>query len=233
MKGTRILILMIWLIVCQTAATAQAQQGSHVKLGLRVAPGIGWINPNTEGYKSDGIRGIVSAGLVTDFYFTDNYGISTGFSFLFPSGKMSYRDSLLINNEFIAGDVSAIYKFSYFEIPLMIKMKTNQFGKFAFFGQIGFGTAFRMKATAETEFTPDSTASYSSKLDINNKTRLMRESVIAGIGLEFYIDKSTRLFAGFNYSNSLNNVFKGWNNLYEKDVKGTNNFAELNIGVLF
>ena len=57
-----ILMLMIPLI-------SFAQKESPVKFGLRVAPGIGWMRPNTEGYESSGIRAVISAGLISDFYF--------------------------------------------------------------------------------------------------------------------------------------------------------------------
>jgi hypothetical protein len=233
MMMRKIILLLLASILSQATLVAQSQKSSPVKLGLRVAPGIGWINPSTEGYESGGIRGVISAGLVTDFYFTKNYAISTGFSVLFPSGKMNYRDSVLLNNSGMSGDVNSTYKFIYFEIPLMIKMQTNQFGRFSFYGQFGFGTGFRIKATAESDFTSDSGEKESRDINIKNKTHVMRESILAGIGFEFHIDESTRIFAGVNYSAGLNNVFHTMNLLTNYEVKGTPNFAELSIGVLF
>jgi hypothetical protein len=210
-----------------------AQPKNPVKLGLRVAPSINWITTPTEGYQSDGIRGSANLGLITDFYFAKNYAISSGFSVLFPSGKMSYRDLIPYNDTVITGDVSAIYKFIYFEIPVMVKMSTNDFGKFSFFGQVGFGTGFRVKATSKADFVGDNGVTQTATPNISNKTHVMRESIIAGIGFEFHVDESTSLFAGVNYSNSLNNVFKSVNLLTNQEVKGLPNFAELSLGVLF
>ena len=231
MKGNYLGVVIMLIMLCPLFM--QAQKESSVKLGLRVAPGIGWINSSTEGYDPDGIRFMASAGLVTDFYFTKNYAVSTGFSFLFPSGKLTYRDSLQRDNEFVAGVLHNTYKFIYFEIPLMLKMRTNQFGRFSFFGQVGLGTGFRIKATADVEFTPDGGSVQTSNLDINNKTALMREAVIAGIGIEFHIDKSTSLAAGFNYSNALNDVFNSVNMITYEEMKGLPNFLELNVGIFF
>lgn len=236
MRGNYFRVIMLTLFLMPMLL--QAQKESSVKLGLRVAPALSWINPSTDGYESEGMRFGISAGLITDFYFAKNYAISTGFSFLFPSGKMTYRDRLLRNNDTVEGVFHNKYKFSYFEIPLMIKMRTNQFGNFSFFGQVGFGTGFRMKASADVEFTPDGGTAQTSDPEINNKTTLMRESVIAGIGLEFHVDKSTCLFAGINYSGALNSVLKGKNGIPNEDgtlndVKGLSNFLELSIGVLF
>ena len=229
----RNLVARIVLILLFAPILLQAQKDFPIKLGLRVAPAISWLNPSTEGYESEGVRFGISAGLVTDFYFADNYAVSTGFSFLFPSGRLSYGDLLTIQGTQDTGVIDRIYNFYYLEIPLMIKMKTNQFGKFSFYGQIGFGTAFRLKATAKNYVTLEDGTTGETENEITNKTTLMRESVLAGIGLEFEIDKSTRLFGGVNYSNALNNVLTGKNLLTNEDAKGVSSFVELNIGVLF
>ncbi len=231
MRGSRLAITI--LIILISAQVMQAQKESPVKLGLRVAPALSWINPGTEGYNSEGLRFGISAGLVSDFYFARNYAVSTGFSFLFPSGKLSYQDMIMVNGVDQLGTNNRIYNLIYFEIPVMLKMKTNQFGDFSFFGQIGFGTGFRMKATGKNDVTFADGSTASSTNDIQNKTSLMRESVIAGIGIEYHIDKSTCITGGFNYSNALNSVLKGTNLASNQEVKGLANFAELSIGVLF
>jgi hypothetical protein len=236
MRGNYFRVIMLTLFLLPILM--QAQKESPVKLGLRVAPNLSWINPGTEGYNSEGVRFGISAGLISDFYFAKNYAISTGFSFLFPSGRLTYEDMITVNGVQDTAANNRIYNFIYFEIPLMVKMQTNQFGDFSFFGQIGFGTGFRMKATAKNEVTFSDGTTGSSKNDINNKTALMRESVIAGIGIEYHIDKSTRITAGINYSNALNSVLKGKNGIPNEDgtlndVKGLSNFLELSIGVLF
>lgn len=225
---------MILIVLLMIPLISFAQKESAVKFGIRVAPGIGWMRPNTEGYESAGIRAVISAGLISDFYFAKNYAISTGFSVLFPSGKMDYRDSVLYNNSGMVGDVHSIYNLIYFEIPLMLKMKTNQFGKFSVYAQVGIGTGFAAKSKAISEFTPASGGEpFESEIDINNKTTLMRESIIVGGGIEYHIDESTRLLLGINYSNSLHNIYNSRNLLTNEEVNAYPNFAELSIGVIF
>jgi len=231
----KITLLVIFSTFWMIPVVTTAQKTSSVKLGLRVAPAIGWINPNASDYESEGMRAGISAGLVSDFYFTDHYAISTGFSFLFPSGKLSYPARYDVDDIPMSGSLTRQCNFTYLEIPFMVKMKTNSFGMMSFFGQIGFGTGFRLKATAKDHFTPDLTPgqSVSEEQDINSSTTLMRESVLAGVGVEYKLDASTRLFGGFNYSNSLNDLFTGTNQLSGEKEKGVLNFLELNIGILF
>jgi hypothetical protein len=206
-----------------------------VKLGLKVAPNIGWMSPGTKGYSNDGARLGGTIGFLSDFYFAENYAFSTGMNFQFINGKLNYTDSLLLegNTQLTYGDVFRKYNFLYLEIPIMIKMKTKTFGKMAFFGQIGFGTGFRLKTTVKEHFEPATGAPVDQQYDFNNGTTLIRESILIGIGCELHIDESSRILFGISYSNSLNNVLTGVNyksNLLEKSQL---NFAELNIGFLF
>lgn len=205
-----------------------------LKLGLKIAPNLAWMNPSTKDYSSDGVRLGTTIGLVGDIYFADQYAISTGFNFIFLNGKLSYRDSRLIHDDTVVnGQVSRKYNFLYLEIPVMIKMSTRKFGRFSFFGQVGLGTGFRVKATVKEHFEPDSGEPLDQKYDYDSGTTLIRESILVGIGSQYHLDKSTMLFFGMNYSNSLNNILTGVNSLSKSNEKSMFNYVELNLGVLF
>ena len=206
-----------------------------MKLGLKVAPNICWMSPGTKGYSSDGIRFGATVGFMGDFYFAENYAFSTGLNFQFINGKLSYTDSLAMegSNKLVYGEVSRKYNLLYLEIPLMIKMTTKVFGQVSYFGQIGFGTGFRMKATVKEHFVPSTGIPVDQQYDFNYGTTIIRESILIGIGMEYHIDESSRLLIGVSYSNSLNNIFTGVNAKTNLDEKSQLNFAELNIGFLF
>lgn len=206
-----------------------------LKLGLKIAPNIGWMSPGTKGYSSDGARVGGTIGFVSDFYFTENYALSTGFNFQFLNGKLNYTDSMAIggSNKPVDGDVFRKYNFLYLEIPIMIKMQTKRFNKISYYGQIGLGTGFRIKTTVKEHFVPDSGDPVDQTYDFNGGTTLIRESVLVGIGLNYYLDQSTSIFIGLNYSNSLNNVFTGVNYKSKLNEKSMLNYAELNLGILF
>ena len=172
---------------------------------------------------------------MSDFYFAENYALSTGFNFQFINGKLNYEDSLLIgnNNTLTDGDVSRKYNFLYLEIPVMIKMKTKTFGKISYFGQIGIGTGFRVKATVKEHFQPTAGVPVDQQYEFNNGTTLIREAVLVGIGFEYHVDESSTIMIGLSYSNALNNVLTGVNYKTNQIEKSQLNFAELNIGFLF
>ena len=217
--------------VCSTFS----QSKSPVKLGLRVAPNIGWMIPGTKGYSSDGARMGAAIGFISDFYFAENYAFSTGFNFQYINGKLNYTDSLLIENSSkpVNGDVHRKYHFLYMEIPMMIKMKTNRFGKASFYGQIGLGTGFCVKSSVKEHFVPDTGDPVDQQYDFDRGTSLIRESILIGIGCEYNLDESSRILIGLDYSNSLNNVLTGVNYKSGLNEKSSLNFAELTIGILF
>ena len=210
-------------------------QGHVVKFGIRVAPNLGWINPDTKNYSYNGVAAGVSLGFVTEFNFTAHYALSTGFNFSFLNGNLTYPDSLLNNGKMVDGKMSRKYKFRYFEIPLLFKMKTKDFGRFDFFAQVGFGTGFRLRTKVKDNFETATQGTLSDTKSITEQeTWFIREAIIVGIGSEFHIDESTTLFFGLSYSNSLNNVLKGYNTKYpDLQARGFLNYAELNLGVLF
>jgi hypothetical protein len=203
-----------------------------MKLGLKVSPNIGWMSPGTKGYSSDGARLGATIGFISDFYFAENYALSTGFNFQFINGKLNYNDSLLIDKNRVYEEVFRKYNLIFLEIPLMIKMKTKNFGKISYFGQIGIGTGFRIKATSKDNLVP-AIKDMGTPENFNEGTTLIRESILVGIGCEYMVDESSRILFGISYSNALNNILTGENYKYNLVEKSQLNFAEINIGFLF
>jgi len=222
------------LICLLPLQTVFSQKNQEIKLGLKFAPNICFITPSTKDYHYDGAKLGAVIGLVSDFYFAEHYAFSTGFNFSFLGGKISYPDRVITSKkDTILGTTNSNLSFIYIEIPLMIKMFTKKFGRFTFFGQLGFGTAFRISAHAKTEFNGNNGYLESDKTDAMSQTTTIRESVIIGLGTEFHLDQSTKIFLGLGYTNSLNNVLKGHNVVSGLNQKAYLNYAELNLGVMF
>jgi hypothetical protein len=234
-KNSTLLIILVLFIAVQTGFS----QNSPIKLGLQVSPNISWMVPKTSDYKSDGISGGVTIGLISDFYFTERYAFSTGLNFSFLNGKVKFPDYLIVKNNLVTvhdtGQTSRKYNFIYLDIPMTIKMSTKQFGKFSLYGQIGFSTGFRLSAMTKDNFVSDKTKiSVSDKSDAVGNTSLIRESVIIGFGTEYHLDESSGIILGLAYNNALNNVLlNGVNKLSGDNEKALMNFVELKIGFIF
>lgn len=208
------------------------------RFGVRVAPNIAWLSPDTEGYKNEGAPIGFSWGFLADITLTENYFIKTGFSVDYLNAKLSFPYQLTYDEimpVIVPGTMERKYNLRYLEIPITIKMRTNQFGKTAFFGEIGFGTSFNLKATGQDEFIPDDgRESTKSESDIKDEITLVKGSLIVGAGVEYFIDESTSIITSLTFNNGLTNILTGENPVNPTaDQRATLNYFQLNIGVLF
>ncbi len=228
--------LIILLLIC-TSETTFSQTKIPVKLGLKIAPNVGWMNPGTKGYSSDGARFGGTIGLIADFYFSENYAFSTGLNFQYINGSLNYNDSLQVaeGSKYVMkyGAITSLYKILYLEIPLTVKMSTKVFGKMSYFGQIGFGTGFRLNANKKDDFQPVAGEPQELNYEYNGGTTLIRESLLIGLGTEYHIDQTSRVLIGLSFSGSLNNVLTGTNYSTNETIKSHLNYVELNIGFIF
>ena len=105
-------LLIFAILLFVSGANAQKM----IRLGLRVSPNIGWMNPDEKDYKSNGVAAGVSLGFISDFYFSENYGLSTGFNFSFLDGNLTLPFAASPDT----GMVNRKYQFRYLEIPVMV-----------------------------------------------------------------------------------------------------------------
>ena len=111
-----------------------AQNDKSFRLGLLVCPNMGWITTDAPEVENDGSHLGFRFGLLSDFKLgsSTNYFFSTGL-FMNSMGaklKTTLTDSLktVVNSE---------VKLQYVELPITIKLKTNEIGYLTYFGQIG------------------------------------------------------------------------------------------------
>ena len=226
-------LLLVILVVMLVPFASIAQQ-KPFKLGLQIAPGLGWMRPDaTTGYESEGAMFGFTWGFISDFALTDNYFVSTGFNLLSNSGQIEFKDVKTIQDVAQLGTTLRKYKLKYIEVPVTIKMKTNQFGAMKYYGQIGFGPAFNISAKAEDEFTY-ATGNLNEDVSISDEIGLLQASLIFGIGTEYYIDKSTAISGSLMFRNGFTNLLDG-SNAVDSTIKekATPFTVQLCIGVIF
>jgi len=160
-----------------------------------------------------------------------NYAFVTGFNINFAGGKIDF-----------AGDYQGTpalirerFSLKYLELPLMLKIKTNEVNGVLFYGQIGLGTSFRLNSRVKRSFQlPPSSSLYATPEDKNsdNLTSFIRESLLIVIGAQYTLQDNLKLFGGLNFNNGFTDVLKkGPYNT--SDPKVIANFVELNIGLFF
>jgi hypothetical protein len=216
---TKITLVLLLLLFTYTVKA----QFSAFNFGLKAAPQISWLKPDTDGYKTNGAKIGFAWGFIADFNFTENYSIGTGFNMLFNGGKLTFPA--------VVGDASGTmnreYFLKYIELPLTLKMRTNDINGTKYFGRIGLGTAFKIGAKKEDEFSANGGEKTTSAKSNYDEVAFVRESLIVGIGAEHEIAQGPKLGLELTFNNGFTNILK------EKGVKATPNFFELAFSVIF
>lgn len=205
------------------------QQGVH--FGLKASPSLAWLRSDTKGYDSDGSRVGFIYGLITEFNFASRYAFATGIDIDYRGGKfktVQEKTDTTIS-------VSSTYNLQYLEIPLSLKLKTNEIGSVTYYMQIGVAPGFNIRARQSYDGTiqvKDSTGVIHNtpisdeKIDVMSDINSLNVSMILGAGVEYTLSGTTVMVAGLQFSNGFTDVF-------DTDAKVNSNYLALTLGVLF
>jgi hypothetical protein len=172
---------------------------------------------------------------MTDIEFTENYILATGITITVSGGNLVYTDSLSLQYpDSILRDTEAKFKLQYLNLPVVFKMRTNQIGKFKYYGALGLIMAFRIKARVDAEtggvkiFENENIVKNKDQTGGTFKSNVFDMSLHVEGGIEFPFSEKTALVAGLFYRNGFVNVLKD----NDEDKISLNNLG-LRIGVLF
>ena len=164
---------------------------------------------------------------------------------MLPVLEVAYRGGKLKSLDTVASVINLIssnYKLEYIEIPLTLKMKTNEIGYFTYFGQ--FGLDLRLKHLVKgrhsnTESTIDSLGRISpvittnaNGIDVKSGINSLNLSLIIAVGLEYSLGGSTTALAGITFNNGFLNVLDATASNGAKE-KAISNTLGLTFGILF
>jgi opacity protein-like surface antigen len=228
---------------------AQAQDDPSVRFGIKLSPNMAWLRPDTKGLKSDGSVFGYSFGLMSEFPIgpRDNYTFATGLLLTTLGGGYTWDYEYVDFNNLAADKVtkplSVDMALRYVELPLTIKMRTNEIGYMRYYGQIGVGLGFNVRSKVDLEEpvlegalndgTPIVRAfRLLEDEDFKDKTNLFRAALVVGAGVEYNVSGNTALVAGITYNNGFTNVISDVQYNGRK-AKVFNDFLELTLGVFF
>ncbi len=232
MKGISILLVAVLF-----AVQGFSQDFKKFKFGFKVDPNISWMSPEAADLVSEGVLLRGSFGVNADIMFSERYALGTGFSIMGGGGQLSFFDYEDRIGD--AGESNFIvkrnrkYKLKYVEIPLTLKLRTDEIGYITYWGQFGLGLGFATKATADdnikffSELVEDADEMGNSWIDsgsaistlakedeeemgvdISGEMLPIRASLIIGAGIDYSLSGNTSLMFGIAYNNGLTNVFK-------------------------
>ena len=196
-------LLFVGLLLAMSL-TASAQNNGFA-FGFKFGPGFDWTGSTTGAAKSEGMRMGFGVGVVAEYYFADNYAIVSGVNVNMNRGHYSFLNGRMTTDsvpELETYTVDRMYKATIYEVPLMLKMMTNELGGLPLraFAQVGAGVGYAQKVKVKDD-------NADAWLATNKEYSNLRASMKFGMGAQYAIDQSTRIFAGLYFSHDfINNI---------------------------
>lgn len=222
-KSTLIVTSLAFLatLFATTPVKGQAYyEKAHSRLALTFNPNIGWLKYEN-GSKAKAKPGY-SYGLVADFGFTRNYYFSTGLLINAINSSISAGNAMDTEGDY--KDFSRNIYLKYVEVPLTIKLKSeeNQVGRF--YGQFGFTGGF--KVSGKEQLPSQTTKTSISGADI------FRIGLLIGGGAEWRLSNNLALLTGVAYNNGFTRAINMGEGIYGADKPKTS-YVSLNVGLFF
>ena len=216
------------------------------RFGLKGSSNFGWVGGTSKNIVNDGTTVAFGYGIMGDYYFKSNYGISAEIMLSNIKSKFKVTEPLAFNSAMsdTVNDLRYEYNIQYLDIPLTMKIRTKEIGDMTYFGQFGVSMGFALNAktsivsTGLPKFISDQEPTEYRVNDaegdaftVNNfddKVFLFRLPLIIGGGVEYKMAGSTSLQIGVRIANAFTDMF-----VKDKTAIAKNNYVALSVGVLF
>lgn len=227
------------------STTLNAQDDAGVRFGLKLSPNLAIVQPESKELKSNGTGFGYTFGLMIEFPIgsTGNYGFATGLNLNNLKGKWKtdykYVADANATSPILTKELETDVALQYVELPLTVKLMTNEIGYMRYFAVVGAGNAFNVRAksdivvakvdgTRASDNRPIvSTFEEQTGEDIKDDIALYKASLIVGAGAEYNFSGNTSAMFGLTYNN-------GFTNILDVDgAKARAHYFELSLGIFF
>jgi len=242
-------ILLVIVVCCFSLSVSSQDAYKSFSIGLKAVPSLSFFKTEIKEFKNANPKLNFGYGLVTEFHFAPNYSFLTGIELNDNGGNLDFANPKEVFY-YPEGDTSKFYLSSrkfyikYLNLPIVLKLKTNEIGFLKYYGQFGVDAGFRLKGRAQDEGMYENTNSKSTKNDviIDDELNLLRLGLNVGLGIEYNLMGSTSLLVGLNFNNGFVNFLKKEskylmteeNNKLNRLVQDAyNNYVTLSVGIMF
>ncbi len=189
-------------------------QDESFRFGINLSPNFNWLSSNASDITTEGTNFGLRLGFQGEYFFAERYALAAGLGFAFNQGGTLmhtqagdyWSQSELANVDFHAlpENTSLKYSIQYLEIPIGLKMLTNEFGYFRYYAEPGINLGIRTQARGDI-FNGDAQLNDNEE-DVKADVNLLNLSWGIGAGAEYSINANTILFLGVHYANGFLDV---------------------------
>ncbi len=146
-------ISILLLVLLGYSAFSQKSSDNGFHFGLKASPSLAWLKTDNTNISSNGSKLGFTYGLITEFNFADHYAFATGLDVSYRGGKFKSQNTIksLAGNDSLSRFDESTYNLQYIEIPITLKLKTNEIGYLTYYLQAGIAPGLNIRARANTK----------------------------------------------------------------------------------
>jgi len=222
-------------------------QESELSFGIQLSPSFSWMSTDDNRINSSGSNLGLQLSMMAEYYFRENYAVTSGIGFHFNSGgRLQFEEGgsywtdsdLGPNLDSLPDGVKLRYNLQYVQIPLGLKLRTREFGYFRYFVEPNLALGINTQAQGDLEGR--GIGSDAENINIKEEVRSVGAFWGLGAGTEYSISQSTTLLAGLYFQTSFTDVTKDSGTIFDddrgnqnEDSKAKINSLTLRLAVLF
>jgi hypothetical protein len=223
-------ILLTIFVFAAILNIANAQNEKFFRFGIHANVGPSWMKSDQDSLQYQGMRLGLGWGFIGEMTIADNFSFASGFDVSYMGGKLQRLGVMQVYPPDTVAELSkvtSIYKFQFLDLPLTLKMKTNEINYITYFARIGGSVGVCIKSKADEEYSPlsgNKTISIDDK-NLKDERRLFRASMLLGGGIEYSLGGTTTALAEISFVNGLTSQLS--------DNKARSNYVMLKLGIIF
>ena len=199
------------------------------RFGIYASPVISWFNTDISEVRNEGSRAGFNFCATAERYFSDNYALAAGISIINSGGRLVSSSASTFRftsfTSVVAAGNAIVYRIQYLAIPVGLKVKTNEIGVLAYFGDLGLDPKMVIRGRVDIP-----------SIDIKGQkamTEISRFNMgyhITG-GIDYSLDGTTSLILGLGFENNFFDVTKDIGD--QKDDRASHKFLKFIFGINF
>lgn len=190
-------IILVFLLLTGYAA---AQSTGDTRFTLVLSPQISWMKSDMDKVDNSGSKMGYNFGLLVDYFFGDNYAITSGLTINTTGGKLKYLSS---GNNTV--EARQRYNLRYIEIPMGLKLRSEDMKRMNIYGRFGLSPQLNIMAKDNNS------------KGISDEVRLLDLGYHIGGGIEYSVGGKNALVFGLLFNNGFMDTTKR-NNYNDKAI---------------
>lgn len=219
---------LVLLLLFAKNLAAQDENGTGFEGALRATPIFMWTKVDVENSalftaKNDKLKPGFAYGIMVDYFFAPNAGISSELRIAHLGAAFSVTD--------VATDTtkSQNFRLQYVEIPVSLKMRTKEVGYMKYYGQFGLMPSINIKAKRDEVAKSGNSTKETTDISASKDVVPIGLSLVIGAGTTYNLGGSTSLMGGISFHNGFTNMVK--KDKFDAMIKPA--YIALNLGVIF